>query len=484
MYTLPLAVKDLYFGRIDAFTEINENQERFLKNFYDANSVVEEITTNPIKFLVLGKKGTGKTSVSKYIELNTTEKYKAKYLNFEEFDYVQFAEFKNNNRDEYEKYSVPWKWVLYSYVSDILLSDNDEPSDLRTFYLKLFGRSGVSLSKLLNNRFNKGIELPFDFIEDILGYKNEVYMLQDIVGILEVLISEYHVQSVKQFFFIVDGLDEKIKKEKYYTDAILSFLWSISRVNQEYLSKKLPIKIIASLRNDVFDLIGGSNVYKKYYDNSVEIRWTNTSNDKFSYPLADLVATRINTSLVDNGIQKIEGDLVKRLLPTYVYGKDWKTKTWNFILDMTTYKPRDVISFLQECHNICNIDDKKIPQNIVWQALNNYSKYLVKEFKSELHGHVTKEQADEIFDVIFPSLGKTFVYNDFFMRLSKSKNCIELTGGDILRLFYELGIVGFFVNQSHVEWYHREKSIVKKEFGLNSSKFQINQGLYKALSFW
>ncbi|WNC14884.1 P-loop ATPase, Sll1717 family [Brevibacillus brevis] len=484
MFTLPLPVKQLYFGRVDASTEINEDKEKFLKNFYDANNVVGEITSNPIKFLILGKKGTGKTSVSKFIELSISEKYTAKYINFEEFDYIQFSEFKSDNRDEYEQYSTPWKWILYSYLSEILLSEDNQQIDLRTIFQKLFGRKGVSLSKLLNKRFNEGIEIPFDFVEEILGYKNEVYLLQDIVEILDVLISEYKLQSSKQYFLIIDGLDEKIKKEKYYTDAILSFLWSISRLNQDFINKKLPIKIIASLRNDVFDLIGGSNVYKKYYDNAVEIKWTNTSSDKFSYPLAGLISTRIKTSLLEKGFQEIEGDLVKRLLTTHVYGKEWKTRTWNFILDMTTYKPRDVISFLQECHEICNEDVKQIPQSVVWQALNNYSKYLVKEFKSELHGHITKEQADEIFDVIFPSLGKTFNYNDFYLKIGKSKHCLELTGGDILRLFYELGIVGFYVNDSHIEWYHREKSIVKKEFSSQSSKYQINQGLYKALSFW
>jgi polynucleotide 5'-kinase involved in rRNA processing len=59
-------LKDLYFGCADGDTE--SYKKDFLDLFYTGNNKYNEIANDPMKFIVYGQKGTGKTIMGRYIE--------------------------------------------------------------------------------------------------------------------------------------------------------------------------------------------------------------------------------------------------------------------------------------------------------------------------------------------------------------------------------------------------------------------------------
>lgn len=63
---MTVKLKDLYFGKVDGDTE--SNNEKFLDLFYTGNNKYNEIANDPMKFLIHGQKGTGKTILGRYIE--------------------------------------------------------------------------------------------------------------------------------------------------------------------------------------------------------------------------------------------------------------------------------------------------------------------------------------------------------------------------------------------------------------------------------
>lgn len=486
-----LIISDIYFGKMDASNEIMQSPDQFLKNFYDIGGVTKKLLKDPVCFLVLGKKGTGKTAIGKYLEMNgKIEKgYLCKYVSFDDFDYKQFSIMKDSHSDEYEKYQSAWRWVLLSQLgaliaTDTTLPDNEKLDDLKTLILTLFNSTTIPLSKLVDRKLRRGIKLDLKTISTYLGEdiceEKTNYSLEELGEVFETLLDEISYAN-NSYYLVIDGLDEKIKKDKMYTDSLTSLLWEAARYNKRFAERKQPIKIIITLRHDVFNLLGGANLNKLELDNSIKLSWTSASKNKMDFPLADLVALRINNSRELKGM-KPSARAIEEILPEKVHGKNWATPSWDWMLDMTTYKPRDIVTFLNLCQKLCHNSETRITESIVWDALKDYSEYLVGEFKSELYGHLEKEQVDEILTGIFPAIGKTFPYEIFLRKLNNSKACSGLNAVEVLSLLYRLGVVGIQDAHNFIQWVYRDRTIVKKE--ISNSKFQIHIGLWKVLSYW
>jgi hypothetical protein len=492
MRELPIPVKDVYFGVVEALNDADERPDLFQENFYDLNNVINELRHNRSKYLVLGKKGTGKTTIGKYMSLQSYPNQICKYISYEEFDYRMFGEMRDLHADEYEKYSAAWKWVLLSQIAGVIASDTnvvrtDALVDLQNLMQVLFGNTEAPLKKLVHRKLKRGIQLPLHFVASYFGEEEcnskSHYSISEITELMEALIEEIEYGDT-EYIVLLDGLDEKIKKNELYIQAIISLLWEVRRSNVRFTRSGIPIKFVVLLRQDVFDFIleHGPNLNKLGEDNAVILKWTSSVSNKLDWPLAKAMALRINNSIRRAGHDPVPNPLMQ-LLPDRVHGKEWSRQTWDWICDLTTYKPRDFIAFFNCCKNLCGDTDRNITESVIWSALSDYSEYLVKEFKAELYGHLEPDQTHEIFESIFPKLGKTFLYEDFLRQVRQSEKCNSLDAVKTLALFYKIGLIGNMDKKTgFVQWFYRQKTIVKQD--IISGKFQIHAGLWKVLGFW
>jgi len=389
--------------------------------------------------------------------------------------------------DEYEKYVDCWKWVLLSQITGILvkdsgLGDSEIVGDLRHFHAHVFKDNPYILQKLVNKRIKRGVRTPEGLLEKYDFETKLTYSIQEINEFYEMILSDIKYDDNK-FMLLIDGLDEKVKKDKIYNEAIIGLLWTIKRLNTKFYNEGVPMKFVIMLRSDVYNHIldQGSNLNKLGEDNEVELDWISASSNKLEYPLAELISLRINNSITKNGLKPVI-DPIYDLLPERVHGKDWSRPTWDWMLDMTTYKPRDIINFLNCCKDLSKSGEKSITESVIWSALKDYSEYLVKEFKAELYGHFTSNQINELFESVFPKVGKSFSYKNFEKVFEVSEYFNQLDPVDILNLLTKLGILGTIDKFGHAQWEYRRKTIVKQD--IRTSKFQIHLGLWKVLSFW
>lgn len=485
---LPVTVRNLYFGAIDADNEVAEDEAKFLGNFYDPNNIAHEIKNNPIKYLILGKKGTGKTAVGKFIEVSSkkTGDATAKYISFDAFDYRQFARLKDNEADSYEQYMFAWKWILLTYAGLVVTSTPDVQDlgivqTISRLIQTVHGDSTVGLQRLLNRRVAKGFEVDLAFVGDFINDpEGGRYSFRDVTEALESLLMDVPYPQDSKFILVIDGLDEKIRPENIYSEAVSGLLWVTSRLNREFRNAGVPIKIVIMLRDDVYGLLFGPNINKPYYDNSLRLDWVSSSKTKSDWPISKLIGRRINNSLRAFGNPGLTNPL-ESLLPERVHTRNASRPAWDWVLDLTTCKPRDIIMFFKCCQELCIHGERQISEGILWDALKPFSQYMDSEFRAELYGHLNEDEIRELFESIFPRLRKRFNLSDF-AEAAQYAVLGQRDPADVLTTLYSLGIVSIIDKNDFRFYVWRSGTAGKTDMA--NYEFEVHLGLWKRLSFW
>ncbi len=103
-------IKWINFGKISAERDDN------LSNYFFDNGVLDSIIASPTSFLILGRKGAGKTAVFKYLDKN-----RAKFVNsediliplsFEDYSWNIHGLLVDSQKAESLAYKQSWRFVM------------------------------------------------------------------------------------------------------------------------------------------------------------------------------------------------------------------------------------------------------------------------------------------------------------------------------------------------------------------------------------
>ena len=141
-----MKIGDLFVGYNDG-----KKEARFRQNFehyyFNYNKIYEKILRDD-KFLLLGKKGTGKTILGEYIKkISQTDPmwfcdmYSCRELKFEALFALKTKSLKPN------EYSAVWEWLLLIMLAKFMLSQKDVK------ITDVSNRAAEKLRKFLNNCF-------------------------------------------------------------------------------------------------------------------------------------------------------------------------------------------------------------------------------------------------------------------------------------------------------------------------------------------
>ncbi len=477
-----ICIKDIYFGTVDADNEIKEEPNKFVRNYFDLNGVSECLFNKDNIQFVIGRKGTGKTYTGMYLQ--QVSEGKVKYLAMDSFDYKALNTLAQVG-DGYEQYVLPWRYFILSqfliHINNIMHNE-----EIREILSELYGRK-ATVQQILHRKFKKGIQFANTDIAEKwkkeLAKSDDHFQLQDIAQIFAFLIEDNINQK---YLLILDGLDEKINENSNYKDMMNGLIWAIKGINSEMYENSLNIKVAAFFRKDVFEFVQGANTAKIAIGSTVNLDWVSDFDDKKKYPLYEFMNIRYKNCLEEQGIVTDNAEIID-ILPPYVKVVGENVDTWDWILNFTTYKPRDVVKLLGECRKKCINNEKQITQDILWEAQPEYSKYLVKELKNELYGFIREDLIDAIFEKL-QSMGKGWKDYQFIKGIiTRSANSInyELKNekiNEIINKLYETGVLGIQLSNEHEHWYYRR--YVKVTDYIERSKYKLHQGLWKELTIW
>lgn len=277
--------------------------------------------------------------------------------------------------------------------------------------------------------------------------------IRELENMLTVLEENIFDDSKNPFYVSIDMLDEDWADDRIRFKLIRSL---IAVVNQ--FQRLSNVKIILAIRSDLLykiihlETVSGfqEEKYKSLY---LTLKW-----DK--QELKKIVETRIN-KLIKRTYTK--GDITfKDVFPAHIDTQD----TFDYILERTFYRPRDLIVFINECLELVS-DRPQISASLIKEAEFNYSSERLQSLSNEWHkllpdlshttqllyglknhfevNKITQTYLQEKFEEIALLLNKEssdlITKSLFSLYVDKNAN-FEAVRNFILREFYAVGLIG------------------------------------------
>lgn len=434
--------RELY--KLESFGDVAAEDDAVLEYFLSTNAV-EKIEKGKA-FLVLGRKGTGKTAIVRYF----TERQGgalAKALNLRGYPWNVHAQRVDRGASDIEAYVSSWRYLIAAQLGALALSQpkslsNPKASSLVRFYKDNYGGIEPRLTDILRPnklRLSKfslkpsimgnqlgGVDLDRESKSHQLGLELNALSTSIMDTVLEV--AQYAELGPLSLHF--DELDQGMSTlDDSRSRMLIGLVIAAREIRRD--SEKIGGKInpVIYLRSDLWEEIKFSDKNKISQGLTLHLEWEDSG-------LKELVEERLRAKLSQNARWDhiAASDLVR--------GSQTK---WNHILARTFLRPRDVISFLNSSLNQAKTRDPKA-RNIINEDIVNsrdeYSSYLKKELDDEITPHWP--YWDDALKACSAISTLTFERENFveeYRRRRTAKN--DVTPEEALRLLYRFSVVGY-----------------------------------------
>lgn len=505
--SLDIKLNKINLGSIDG--EKESSYEKFDKLFYTQNSKYHEIM-RPEKFIISGRKGTGKTILANYIVKNLSEEKNiiCKVFTKNDFKLQKLIDLDYRNL-KHDELSLFWKWFFLVQIAKSLTPKKSwlfknpftTESKLQKFLItkypdgifKLldFNQSRATKSSVKSQFKNSAAQINGD-MEDSYS-KSENYGNKEYYGniakleelVFECLKKKYEVLFI---FYDLDELDEELTEDTSYYKLIKSMLETTNNLNMKFKKfNKKHSKIVVLLRSDILTEIHAhsSNSNKVVTLGETKLYWIDKRyTNPYEHALMDLILHKVRQS-VDEYAELNNQDLYKKLFPKKIAGKD----VISYLLDYSFGRPRDIIRYLQLIIDN-NPNEKTFNPQYFKDCAQEYSNWFYQELMNEISIRPNK---NEIIDgvTLINNLKKPYMkyqqieqyYEDHKLDYPNIKNL-----KDVIKQLFKLGVIGnSWVHGKnpkgelfyHFSWGYRDDSPKEPNF---SQTFVIHYGLKKYFS--
>lgn len=365
-----------------------EDSRKYFYNYREVNEIL-----NKNKCYVIGRKGSGKSAICEHIVKNQNFNTFATKLNFKNFPFNELYGLNNDRYTPPNQYITLWKYLIYSTVCQLMVSNENIDSEIRGELEKLYPKSTKSLARTINTW------TAAEFGATVLGTGGTMKIQRDCsnntipwierVNILEDIIAQYCDDSI--YYIVFDELDEDYRSvndtdsSQPYIYLLTSLFKAVQDVKSVFIENGKQVKPIVFLRDDIYMLIKDSDK-NKWRDMKIEIEWTeNKLKDLLAYRISKEISLDEPTLLFNDAWHKI----FHREQVNFGNKQGKKIESFDFIARSTHLRPRDFIQYIQSCAEETfnkNKDYIKEPNiKFVDRAFSNYLK-------------------DEIIDEVFPLL--------------------------------------------------------------------------------
>jgi len=414
--------KDIEFGEVSAENENALNPSLITNGYYNAHNWIE-LALESNKFLFLGVKGSGKSSLLSNIDNSKNYCRFTKLSNLHSFPFSNFTSSAFTGALGKER-TLPksWEWLLTFQLLWLFESDNSVIKN-KHFCKLLNGLKDVGFNapdrfdeSVIQTRKSKNIiHGPSFDLSSILGdgvslttFKYETQASNQEKDIVFEKLVNYATnillscRSENKYYLMIDGLDRVLFSKGDYT-PVASLIDESLRLNNLFYSNKAPFKIILVCRKDLFDKVPiyNANSIKQSY--SIEMRWFSDARNHRDNHLVKLANFRSSNSL-GRDVDIFEEYFNDKII---IDGEN-KSKTFltlQYILYHTRNTPRDFLAalkFIQNAHVLKN--DLKITAEEIIEGLTNYAlDYFIEEIRDELSGYFEPTQIDIIFRILSSS---------------------------------------------------------------------------------
>ncbi|MBN1929696.1 MAG: hypothetical protein JW764_09175 [Chlorobiaceae bacterium] len=493
--------------------KISAERDDLLSEYFYDNGVLSRVIDSKSLFLILGRKGAGKTAVFKYLTENPTEFLKNGELlislSFEDYNWNIHSLLVNRDSAESLAYKQSWRFVILievikAHVNHLEKTGKPIPKPLtkaKSLLQKLFdepipsiysivGRKLLSLSRLqlpkggldlesgkFDNLELSGGEVSFDSVKSDSTLQDHISQnIENIIRYLEDAIEKCGTLKPK-IFIAFDRVDEawdeiSVVSSKKVIAGLISAADSITAQFSD------SIRPIVFLREDIFDVLSLNDANKLREDCGALLHWERES-------LFKLVLRRVNYFATKQNIETVQDldDLFDK--------KEMRQRTRpsNYLLKRAMMRPRDLICFMRRV-----IDTMKervadpfeemietyntLQAEMIYDAEPGYSEWLKQELLDEWA--VQFPEIRTLFDAI-QNNGSTNITSEQLIA-EYAKMGTTLDRGDVLkhlRFLFDNSIIGFKLGASTI-W--RYKCFYPSQGFVEAGEYRIHEGLVRALN--
>jgi hypothetical protein len=464
---------------LDSFGDVAAEDDAVLDYFLSTDAV-DRIDSGKV-FLVLGRKGTGKTALVRYFSESGANKT-SRPLSLRGYPWAIHAKRIDYGSSEIEAYVSSWRYLIAVEMASLVISNNGQQlshksEPLHKFLEENYGGPEPDLNKILQpnklklSKFNLSpsvmgnqlgsIELDRDSSDYNLGL--ELNALSK--AIMSTVYDVAKHRGMKNLSLHFDELDQGLDR---LTDErrrmLIGLVLAARDVRRESAQAGIVIAPVVYLRSDLWEEMNFSDKNKISQTQTLHLNWT-------SEDLLRLVNVRLEAKLGSGSSwEKVDDQVLMR-------GSQPK---WNHVLARTFNRPRDVIQFL----NIGLDEVKKrktdpymfINKDIV-NSRNAYSLYLKNELDDEVgpHWQLWTEALQTCSNISTITFERQQFIEEYAKRKSR-QNDVEAI--QALELMYRFSVIGYETRSGYggTGWSFR---YIDPDSGWDNSanRFKVHPGL-------
>ncbi|MCW0458378.1 P-loop ATPase, Sll1717 family [Xanthomonas sacchari] len=480
--------------------DVSAERDQHLKDyFYDAG-VSRSLVSNPKSYLLLGRKGAGKTAVFLHLISRPADVFSANDrvvgLSLQAYNWHGHRLLLDAQKDGGFQYRDSWRFVLaleclkaikeYSAQSGEPIADEIK-SAIKTMesifrsplpsWKDLLGEKLYSLSKLKlpgGGFSGDGIDASLGEVsfDQIKGDDQLVIALRRNLETMTSWLESCLKRAPEKFrvFLVFDRLDEAWVPDFIgESKAIVSGLLHASEHMLSELNGR--IRPLVFLREDIFSALDVNDRNKLKEDCSANLRWSREQIEK-------LVLRRINFFARQANVPEI-ASLDELFLEQKIRSKTTPVK---HAFNRTMCRPRDMVAFLNKVISAARNDEAshkggKLASAAMYAAEPDYSEYLYEELSDEW-----RNQRPNFLDYLraVENLRYAVFSVDEFEQVLRSKGLANDRAEyrDILRFLFDNSIVGITVGES-TQW--RYRCFFPNQAFVDCDALKIHPGLIKRL---
>lgn len=478
-----LQLKDLYIGKTDGYNEFLEYGSDVCRNiFFEYPNLDKCKLLDGSVYYICGDKGTVKTMLLKYIESLIADN--------SNIDFSQFIRFKKDvdedQRNLLKRAALPqapfeeiiesdiptdttidcvlaWQvylikvivnrlktteygvferndqWKRLCLVIDAIYNDKNNTNSLRKILPKI-KRGNVEINIATVAKLNLDLEWTDDSKKTV-PFISLGKMVVDLYSSL--------TPCENRIYIFIDELELSLKKTKKYErdiTLIRDLIFAIQYMNEISKLNSFKVFLITAIRNEVYQHVKskGLEINKPIHDYGFLIDWRQKGGNIQEHPLLKMLARRFQYSEQHHGLTPTQNVYSDYFLPEVGRAK---ISIYNYILDQTWYRPRDIIRLFSIIQSVAG-EKNYIDQQTFEIVKQRYSEESWTEFEEILTVKYSDREVCGI-KIALTGLQVPFTVSDFEKSINGKADVFEEVellrkqkATFILRDLYDIGVIG------------------------------------------
>lgn len=464
---------------LDSFGDVAAEDDAVLDYFLTTDAV-SRIEKNEV-FLVLGRKGAGKTAIVRHFTESAADA-PSRSINLRHYPWNVHARRVDRGASEIEAYVAAWRYLIAVQLASLALartSDLDHPQakSVREFLTANYGGLDPKLGDILRPKSLKLSQISFE--PSIMGNKlggvnldrddSDLSFGRELEAISAALLGAAteiaQLVSLDRLLLHFDELDQGISQlDAPRSQMIVGLLLAARGIRRDGEKVGINLNPVIYLRTDLWDELEFSDKNKISQTQALHLEWDSES-------LKQLVDVRLQAKLSAS----VTWDCVATEDPM----RGGQTK-WNHILARTFLRPRDVIRFLNAALDVAKGRDGSplvFENRDIVEARDQYSAYLKAELDDEVlpHWQAWEQALQACSGISTITFDRDEFVAEYAMRRTAGNDVSE---ADALRLLYRFSVIGYERRSGYggSSWAFQ---YIDPEAGWNgsASRFKVHLGL-------